>query len=260
MQVNKDHPTGEAVLPAVAALFPERRITTFSHRQDFFVFFSMIAELVQPDHVVLDLGAGRGRISEFGGPHMRWLGTLKGRCAKLIGVDIDPVVLENPYLDEALLIGQDGRLPVADHSIDLIYSFAVIEHVQDPSGLAAEIERVLKPGGWFCAWTPNRWGYIALGASLLPNRLHARLLNVVAPRDRADKDVFPTKYRMNTRGAIRRLFPKPAFQDFSLLFNANPVYNFGSPVVAALLLLYMALTPAVLAQCLFVFVRKNAPD
>jgi SAM-dependent methyltransferase len=252
-----DHPTGEKRLPAVAALYPERRITTISRRQDFFVFFSVVAELVRKQDVVLDLGAGRGRTAEFGGRHMRWLGNLKGRCARLIGVDVDPVVLENPYLDEAFVIGPDGRLPVADQSIDLIYSFVVIEHVQDPAGLAAEIERVLKPGGWFCAWTPNRWGYIALGARLMPNRLHAKMLNIVAPGDRADKDVFPTQYRMNTMRVIRRLFPKSRFRNYSFTINGDPAYNFGSPIIAALLVLYMALTPSFLAQCLFVIVRKN---
>jgi len=255
--VDTDNPTGETILPAVAALFPQRRVVSFSNREDFFVFFSIVAELVEPGFTVLDLGAGRGRTAEFGGPHKRWLGTLKGRCAKLIGMDVDPVVLENPYVDEAHLIGPDGRLPVADASIDLIYSFVTIEHVDQPEAFAAEVERVLKPGGWFCAWTPNKWGYIAVGARMVPNRLHVKLLRTIAPRDREDVDVFPTRYRMNTIGAIRRLFPGSRFRNYSYTFNADPVYNFGSPIVAALILFVMALTPPPLKQSLIVLVRKN---
>ena len=38
-------------------------------------------------------------------------------------------------------------MPFADHSFDAVFSFSVLEHVKDPFKCAAEIERVLKPGG-----------------------------------------------------------------------------------------------------------------
>ena len=62
-------------------LFPERRVVRFLHRQDRFLFFSMVNELVGPTDVVLDLGAGRNRFPEFG-PHLNAISTLKGRCGR----------------------------------------------------------------------------------------------------------------------------------------------------------------------------------
>jgi len=41
-------------------------------------------------------------------------------------------------------------------SFDLVYSFHVLEHIQPPEQVVAEIRRVLKPGMPFCLGTPNR--------------------------------------------------------------------------------------------------------
>jgi len=45
------------------------------------------------------------------------------------------------------VLGIGERLPFADESFDAVLSFSVLEHVRDPFECAAEIRRVLKPGG-----------------------------------------------------------------------------------------------------------------
>jgi hypothetical protein len=72
--------------------------------------------------------------------------------------------------------------------------------------VVAELHRVVAPGGWVCARTPNRRGFIAVGARLVPNALHVRALKKLEP-ERKDFDVFPTRYRLNTMGQVRRAFP-----------------------------------------------------
>jgi SAM-dependent methyltransferase len=42
------------------------------------------------------------------------------------------------------------------------------EHIVDPAQAARELDRVLKHGGWLCARTPNRYGYIALANRFVP--------------------------------------------------------------------------------------------
>lgn len=184
------------------------------------------------------------------------ISTYKGRCKRIVGVDVDPIITCNDSLDEAHVIELDGRLPLPDSHFDVIFSYAVLEHLENPELAATEIDRVLKPGGWFCAWTPNKWGYVGLGAQIVPSRLHARLLRFVQPVSRASHDVFPTFYRANTRSVIRRLFPASSYDDFSFLFNAQPSYNFGSALISRLWLAYMSLMPRYFSQGLFVFVRK----
>lgn len=55
-----------------------------------------------------------------------------------------------PYdTTDVLAVGE--RLPFRDNSFDAVISMAVLEHVRDPFACAAEIVRVLKPGGeLFC--------------------------------------------------------------------------------------------------------------
>lgn len=240
-------------------LYPETAAGGFSRSDPWVPFNTRVHALLRPEMTAVDYGAGRGVWAETHRGHARELMTLKGKCRKVVGLDVDPAVLANPTVDEALVFAPGGPLPLADASVDLIVSRAVLEHVADPPAAAAEIARVLRPGGWFCAWTPNRWGYVGLGARLVPNRWHAALLRRVEPTDnRADADVFPAYYRMNTVGAIGRLFPEPGFRNCSYVVNGLPTYNLGSVLVARLLQLYGRLTPPALGQFLHVFVQKRA--
>ncbi len=54
------------------------------------------------------------------------------------------------------LVGKGENLPVADNSIDLVVAFEIIEHLQHPEKLLAEIRRVLRPEGMAILSTPNR--------------------------------------------------------------------------------------------------------
>lgn len=82
------------------------------------------------------------------------------------------------------------RLPLAGDLFDLVLSLDVIEHVPDDARFAAEIGRVLKPGGIALITTPARWKFLHqdphYGVPLLhalPNRLRTPVARHVFRRD-----------------------------------------------------------------------------
>lgn len=239
-------------------LYPETRAGGFAAIDGAVQFYGRIAALTHPDDTVLELGAGRGEyLLEDPVPYRRALRDHRSRCARVIGADVDPVVLDNPGLDAAHVIGLDGRLPLPDSSVDMIVAEAVFEHVADPAMLSAEITRVLRPGGWLCARTPNRWGYIALGASLVPNRLHVAALSRLQP-DRQARDVFPTHYRLNTRRALRRHFPPEHWRDCSYTWTSEPAYFGNSHLGWRTAQLLARILPPAMGATWMLFLQKKA--
>jgi SAM-dependent methyltransferase len=176
----------------------ERLYTTPQSREPFVAFAEYLKRYIAPSSVVLDLGAGAGELNSY---------QLRGRCSRLIGVDVDPRVSQNPLLDHGV-VGSAYDLPFADGYFDVVFSAYVLEHVDQPARFAAEVKRVLKPGGLFLAVTPNRFHYVALMARMLPVSF-SRWFNKRRGRD--EDDSFPTFYYMNTRGRLRQLFEGHGF-------------------------------------------------
>lgn len=238
-------------------LYPEVQAGGFTGIDHSIQFFSRLNAVLSKDAVLLDLGAGRGRMHiEEPIPWRRELQSYHKRCAKVIGADVDPVVMDNPSLDEAHLIKEDGRISIPDASVDLVFSDFTFEHVDDPKTFCAEIDRVLKPGGWLCARTPNKWGYISLGANLIPNRLHVAVLRYLQPGRKAE-DVFPTRYRLNTMKSLRQFFPPEKWTHASYYWSGEPAY-FGGNLLAWRLAISMNwLFPKFMSPLLLIFIQKH---
>ena len=176
------------------------------------IFRDQILAQLQPEMSILDFGAGRG-----GKPELNF----QGRVAKLCGVDVDPVVIENPYLDEARVI-EDDRIPYPDDTFDFVYSSFVLEHVKEPLAVFKEILRVLKPGSRFLTRMPNRLHYVAMIAAMTPHAFHDF---VNRRRGRMSHDTFPTYYRVNTARVIRRYALESGFDVVDIGFHeGRPEY------------------------------------
>ena len=104
---------------------------------------------LKPGDRVADLGCGSGAFSE----ELRTLGY------SVVGVDISPKLIavgRAKYPGLELLEGDVEDLPFATGSLDGILLSGLVHHFPDPSRCAAEVYRVLKPGGRFVAFDPNR--------------------------------------------------------------------------------------------------------
>ncbi len=237
-------------------LYPESRVGGFSRADGGVEFYQRVAALLRPEMIVLDFGAGRGSFLDDRSTYRRDLARMQGRVASVIGVDVDDAVLRNPSLDEAYVVKADGTLPLADESVDLVVSSFVFEHLGDPGKAAGELERVLRPGGWVCARTPNKWGYIGVGARLVPNSLHVRMLRRLQPGKNAE-DTFPTAYRLNAPSALRKYFPGNRFAHFIYTQDSEPAYFGGSKVAWRTMQVLFRLTPPALGATLFIFLQKR---
>ena len=242
--------------PTLIRLYPEAEVGGYSRVNGDIEFYTRINALVGPDSRVLDFGAGRGWWAVEPFPEMsRRTRMLRGKVNEVVGTDVDPAVLTNPTLDSAKVVELGEVLPFEDASFDLVVADYVLEHVDkaDASELAADVMRVLKPGGWFAARTPNKWGTTGVGARMVPNRLHVKLLKRLQP-DRLAEDVFPVRYQMNTRRDLRRLFAPHNI--FVYGHTSEPAY-FGRSVIAWRIAAFIGrLTPPGMSPTLIVFVQK----
>ncbi|WP_417818975.1 class I SAM-dependent methyltransferase [Tritonibacter scottomollicae] len=215
-------------------------------------FYGRIKALAEPTHTVLDLGAGRAAWFEDDTcAYRRQIQTLKGHVAEVIAADIDEVVLNNRSSDRNVVI--NGSIPLPDNSVDIIVADYVLEHIQDPDEFVSEVRRLLKPSGYFCARTPHKYSYIALGARLVPNRKHVDYLKNLQP-DRQAQDVFPTAYRLNTMASIGKSFS--GFENFSYVFSTDPAYYLGNRTVYKTLQSIHHVTPSWFSGNIFAFLRK----
>jgi SAM-dependent methyltransferase len=167
------------------------------------VFMVSAQALAARSKVVAEVGCGRGALVDMDEPGGPWQ-DLRGPGRRVIGIDPELVGVENPVIDEFRLVGEDGRWPLDDASVDLAVSDFVLEHVADADEFVRELHRVLRPGGIFIARTISRQSPLAVFARLVPNHAHARTLEHLQPR-REERDVFDTAYRMNTRKDLARL-------------------------------------------------------
>lgn len=131
-----------------------------------------------------------------------------------VGADVWGVDIEYEHVRQATVHAPDASLcqaageylPFPAESFDLVLSHEVIEHVQDDRAYAAEMARVLRPGGRAIVFCPNRlypfethghyWrGQYHFGNTPLINWLPDVLRNRLAPHVRA-----------YTRSGLRALF------------------------------------------------------
>jgi len=122
-----------------------------------------------PSPMFVDLGCGDGidlafyatyvnrrlRSSENGGAQSKW---------RFIGIEGFPEAIascrkrlsEHGIADAEVRVANiTGKLPLADSEADILYCSEVLEHIPDIDAMIAEMQRVVRPGGYVLMTTPN---------------------------------------------------------------------------------------------------------
>jgi ubiquinone/menaquinone biosynthesis C-methylase UbiE len=103
----------------------------------------------KPGARVADLGCGSGVFTEL----------LHRQGYDAVGLDISPKLIalgRAKYPKVEFLEGDVEHLPFPSSSLDGVFLSGLVHHFPNPSICAAEVFRVLKPGGAFVAFDPNR--------------------------------------------------------------------------------------------------------
>jgi SAM-dependent methyltransferase len=234
------------------SFYPESRFGGFSDHDGTIVFYTRVNALVQPKFTVLDVGCGRGEHAEDAVDYRRRLRCLRGKAARVIGIDPDVAGSSNPTIDEFRRLMPGQPWPIEAGSVDLVLSDSVLEHLSEAEDFFDEARRVLVPGGYLCIRTTNLLGYVGFVSKLLPNKFHAGLLSRLQNGRRAE-DVFPTVYQCNTMRSIRREMGSHGFRSAVYGHTADPTYLSFSKLAYAAGVVHQKLAPSSLCLTIFAF-------
>jgi SAM-dependent methyltransferase len=209
--------------------YPESKFGGFTNLDGTVSFYTRVNALVQPELILLDYGCGRGAYAEDRIAYRKALRIFKHKCKRVIGVDVDENARNNPFVDDFYLIG-NGKLPLTDYSVDICVCDWVLEHIEKPDFFFKEMQRIIRPGGYLCIRTSNRWSYISLVARIIKDKHHGYLLSKAQPA-RNEIDIFPKFFRCNSINQLKNAISRISRNFVVYGYEAEPAYlNFSQRI------------------------------
>ncbi len=168
---------------------------------------------------VMDCGAWDGWFLSYETPAI----------AQRIALDFDPHFsdsLRQKGIDFVLANMEQGKIPIASESLDLVAMTSTLEHLSCPEHIATEIRRILKPGGIVFITVPditkykfNFWNDIT---HKRPFTIHS-LRFLFESHKMETLKLVPYNHNLFIAG---NLFPEP-LHDFMTSFRANALMYIG---------------------------------
>jgi SAM-dependent methyltransferase len=181
---------------------------------------AIVNKLVTENCEWLDVGCGRDVFPN----NINLARILSDRCALLVGVDPDETIDENAFVHQRHKTSIENFH--SDRTFDLVTLRMVAEHFVDPEQVVKSLSQLTKPGGKVLVYTINRWSAVSIITWLTPFKLHHPIKSWLWGSE--EKDTFPVTYRMNTRGALVRLFQRSGFREkyFTYLDDCRSLSRF----------------------------------
>lgn len=174
--------------------------------------FSEIAVAnLPPNGLLLDAGCGsEARVSA------------EGKCKLAVGVDREkPNTSRVPGIDE-VVVGHLGVLPFQSNVFDVIVSWMVVEHLENPQACFKELNRVCKDRGLVVLATPNVLHYAVLATKLTPYWFHERFRKMVLESPTSS---HPTIYGANSPRKLVSMMQNAGFKRAEVrLIDPGPAY------------------------------------
>jgi SAM-dependent methyltransferase len=183
------------------------------------LYASLAQDYLQPNDRLLDLGCGRGGLVE----------QLSHPLPQCVGVDPDLASLQQHRLALPRAQALGRQLPFHAGSFDIILASWLLEHLDRPGAVFAEVARALRGGGTFIFITPNRRHPLALFNRLLGRASSLQGILVRRLYGRAPDDTFPTWYRANAQRDLDHLAATSDMRLAKLYFVGDPTYLAFTP-------------------------------
>lgn len=160
---------------------------------------AMIAPYRRDGCVLLDVGCGTARNAQrFARGVSRYIG---------LNVDEDELRIarqNNPGEKFQFHLGNAMNMSsIPDQSVDIMLLIFVMEHIETPERLFAEIRRTLKPKGGVLLVAPNILTAAALAIRILPPPARRALKRILSGKEEVAD--YPTFYRCNSVTALDRI-------------------------------------------------------
>jgi len=156
-----------------------------AYRFSWEIYTKLVLEMVHQRPRWLDIGAGSNI----------WIKEQPG-AELAVGIDIekpDPLALGEG--EEYCLAGAE-KLPFRNESFDFVTAHYVLEHLEFPREVFAEIERVLKPSGVLLLQTTNKTNPLVIIARMIPFFVKKSLFRALFKEIPAG--IYKTFYRFNS--------------------------------------------------------------
>ena len=158
---------------------------------------ALLDSLVSENTRWLDVGSGRDIFPS----NQKLARELADRCQLLVGVDPDPNIHENEYVDEQHCSTiEEFRHP---NEFDLISLRMVAEHIEDPSTAMSAIAQNASTGAHIVIYTVNKYSPAPIITRLTPYRIRHVIKHFLWRTE--ERDTFPTTFLLNSRRDIGRV-------------------------------------------------------
>ncbi len=112
---------------------------------------------------LVDVGCGAGNLYPY----------VRGRFDRYIGVDAVRYEGFPAQAEFCKLDLDEGRMPLADGTANVVAAVEVIEHLENPRDFMRKLVRMAAPGGWVIVTTPNQLSLLSLANLVVRQRFLA---------------------------------------------------------------------------------------